>query len=221
MLYYAKKLISLLWDGVLAPPFCAGCKTFLDSRTIFCKQCENTLQPIVSSLIKINSQYSVPVIAISDYKEPLRSLIVAKSWQDIVASSELGELIWQRTYFKDMPCDYLIPIPLHWTRFARRGYNQAQEIAQVLSKHRGVPVINMLKRIKRTPFQSKIPYLQRAGNVSDAFELTVANPKQYEGKTLVLVDDLCTTGSTIKNAAQQLIPLKPAAIIVVVAARVV
>ena len=89
------------------------------------------------------------MIAISDYPEPLSPFIVAKSWGDIVASNQLGELIWQKTYFKDMPCDYLISVPLHWTRFARRGFNQAQEIAQVLACHRDVPVALLIKRVKK------------------------------------------------------------------------
>lgn len=161
------------------------------------------------------------VFAISDYKDPIKSLILAKSSSNIVASNQLGNLIWELTYVRNIAFDYMIPVPLHWTRYAKRGFNQSEEIANILAEKSGKPISKLLKRVKRTPFQSKIMVQARVGNVADAFQLKKLRENVYEGKHLLLIDDLSTTGSTLKFAARELIKLKPASITAVVAARVV
>ncbi len=215
------RAFNLSMDHVIAPPFCAHCKDFLSTRTIFCTECWQKIDPIVSVQIPITKTQSMTVIAVSDYQEPLKSLILAKSWGDIVACNQLGQLIWQMTYFKHMPCDYLIPIPLHWMRFAKRGYNQAEEIAKVLAEQKNVPVATILKRVKNTPFQSSLAHHKRMGNVKEAFALKNGDHAKYHNKHLVLVDDLMTTGSTLAYSAKLLLPFKPASITAVVVCRVV
>jgi ComF family protein len=215
------RAFNLGMDHVIAPPFCAHCKDFISSRLIFCIDCYEKIDPIVSVQIPITKTHSMTVISISDYQEPLKSLILAKSWGDIVASNQLGQLIWQMTYFKHMPCDYLMPIPLHWMRYAKRGYNQAEEIANVLSKYKNIPVANILKRVKNTPFQSSLAHDKRMGNVKEAFALKNGDHSKYHNNHLVLVDDLMTTGSTLAYSAKVLLPLKPASITAVVVCRVI
>lgn len=214
------RLYQLSVDQVIAPPFCAYCKQFLSTRSVFCMSCHDTISPIVSVQLQITKTQSMTVLAIADYQEPLKTLLLAKSWSDITACSQLGQLIWKMTYFKHMPCDYLIPVPLHWIRHAKRGYNQAHEIAKGLAIERIVPVANILKRTKNTPFQSSLAAELRASNVKEAFELkSSTNVSLYENKHLVLVDDLMTTGSTLIASAKQLLALKPASISAVVVSR--
>lgn len=214
------RLYNLSVDQVIAPPFCAYCKQFLSKRTVFCMSCHDMISPIVSVQLQITKSHSMTVLAIADYQEPLKTLLLAKSWSDITACSQLGQLIWKMTYFKHMPCDYLIPVPLHWMRHAKRGYNQAEEIAKALGKEREVLVAPILKRIKNTPFQSAIAAELRASNVKQAFALkSSTNTALYENKHLVLVDDLMTTGSTLIACAKQLLVLKPASLTAVVVSR--
>ncbi len=214
------RVFNVGMDHLIAPPFCAYCKDFLDKREIFCIDCYEKIDPIVSVAVPITPSKSMAVLAISDYEEPLKSLILAKSWNDIIASNQLGQLAWRMTYFKHMPCDYLVPVPLHWMRYAKRGYNQAEEIAKILASNRNVPVANILKRVKNTPFQSSLAHDKRMGNVKEAFQLKNIDPKLYENKHIVLIDDLMTTGSTLVYCAKALLPLKPASITAVVIARV-
>jgi ComF family protein len=160
------------------------------------------------------------VFAAAAYQEPIRSLIVAKRWSNIAASVQLGELIWEKTCFKYAHADILVPIPLHWSRQAWRGYNQAQEIAHALARKKGCSVISLLKRVRHTPFQSKLPATKRGENLAGAFALVSGiDPAAYRGKHIILVDDLMTTGSTLREAARVLRSLKPASITAVVAAR--
>jgi competence protein ComFC len=161
------------------------------------------------------------VFAISNYKDPIRSLILAKRRSDILASYELAQLICDFTVFSQIPADHIIPIPLHWTRYARRGFNQAEEMAKFLAKQRNIPMTPMLTRVKKTKFQAGLDANERQSNVEQAFRLVVKNTQQYRGKHLILVDDLMTTGSTFQSAARVLLDIKPATISGIVAARVI
>lgn len=211
---------QLIMDYFIAPPFCSYCKRFLSKRTVFCVSCEQKIIPVVSITCPLTKTKSMQVFAISGYCEPIKSLILAKSRSDIVASRKLGELLWSMTNIQHKECDYIIPIPLHWTRYAKRGFNQAEEMATIIGRKKNKPVIALLRRTKKTPFQSSLPTSERQGNVASAFIIDAKNQDQYRGKHLILVDDLMTTGSTLQEAARELLKLKPASISAVVAARI-
>lgn len=217
MLYNAQQFLRSL----IAPSLCAYCKIFIDKQLLFCIDCSDMIKPIASVNLPVTANYSINVLAISAYQEPLKSLILSKKFSNICASAVLGELIWQHTHIRHIPVDYFIPIPLHWTRYAHRGFNQADEIAKIVAKHNGKPVVVMLKRSKRTQFQYGLTSQDRNNNLKNAFELSVKRPQDYYQKHLVIVDDLMTTGSTLREAAQELRKLKPASITALVACRVV
>lgn len=219
-----KKGVVLAIDKIsllLFPCCCAYCKKLLDHRAIFCSDCTHMMRPIVSIAMPLTQTRSMKVIALSAYQDPVRVLILAKRWSDIQAGAHLGQLIWDHTNFRAMQADYIIPIPLHWSRYAKRGFNQAEQIARVLANNKGIPMVKVLKRVKKTAFQADLSAPERQANVKDAFELICSDIEKFRNKHLVLVDDLLTTGSTIKSAAHELLLLKPASITVVVAARVV
>ncbi|MCA9770314.1 ComF family protein [Candidatus Dependentiae bacterium] len=228
MLFSINKLKSIVGDSIDAfllfvyPPYCAYCCIYLAMRTTLCSDCLVLIQPIVSTQIKITKKYTVKVLSAGVYKEPLRSLILAKCRSDIVVAQQLGQLIWDMTYIKDRKVDYFVPIPLHWSRYAWRGFNQSNEMANILSSNSGcAPVANILRRNKKTVFQSTLKGQGRIENVSDAFALKNIDYSLYSNKHIVLVDDLFTTGATLHAAARELIKFKPASIIAVVAGRVV
>lgn len=217
------RMMRLVYDQcwlLLAPPLCAYCKRLLEQRTILCSACVLLIQPTVSTTIEVTQKYQMKVFAVGLYADPIKSLILAKRSRARLTSCQLGELMWEYTPIRYTSIDYLIPIPLHWTRFVYRGYNQAEESARVLAAHAGKPVVNLLKRVKRTAYQSSLTGAQRESNVDDAFILNTKNVALYRDKHLILVDDLMTTGATLHTAARELIKLKPASITAVVAARV-
>ena len=215
------KYYNFALDHIIAPPFCIYCKQFLTARSIFCFDCYDMIEPIVSVQLRITKSHSMNVMAACGYKEPVKSLILGKARSDKIASEQLGQLIWQYTYFKHLPCDYLVPIPLHWMRYAKRGYNQAEEIAHVLAREKNIGVENILYRTKNTPFQSSIAFDQRLENVKNVFSLKTNSPEEYYNKHFVIVDDLMTTGATLQSAAKALLPLKLASINAIVACRVI
>lgn len=101
--------------------------------------------------------------------------------------------------------DLLIPVPLHRWRLLRRRYNQAALIAQALSKRVNVPVdLTMLERIRATPVQGHLHAGERHKNVKKAFGLNPDKKDAVKGKTIVLIDDVYTTGATIKECTKTL-----------------
>ena len=97
----------------------------------------------------------------------------------------------------------LVPVPLHRSRLWRRGFNQSAIVARELSRRLNVPLtVDALKRVKSTPPLKGLNMLQRRRTVAGAF---LANPKaKLQGRTVILVDDVLTTGSTADACARAL-----------------
>jgi ComF family protein len=179
------------------------------------------IQPVATIDIKLNNQIIIPVFAASHYEYPTKMLILAKQYQQIFACKALAELMWEKTDIRFQEFDLIIPIPLHWKRYAMRGYNQAEEIAHVLSQKMQTPVIHLLKRTHATAFQLTLSKKDRVTNVANIF--TLAKKEYiplYNNKRILIIDDLLTTGSTIASAGNALLELNPISIKAVVGARV-
>ncbi len=98
--------------------------------------------------------------------------------------------------------DLIIPIPSHFSRILKRGFNPATIIAKHISKLSGMPLnTNALKRIKRTKYQKNKTLMERQENVEGAFR---ADSQIISGKNILLVDDVMTTGATISECAKTL-----------------
>jgi ComF family protein len=220
MYNYIKSILGAL-SRTITIPFCAYCHLLLADDTVLCAACAARIAPIVSTTIALTPSKDIKVIAISDYKDPIKSLILAKSSANIAAACQLGQLLWEYTPIKYMPCDVIVPVPLHWTRYAWRGYNQAEEMARVVARNLQKPLVSLVRRTHKTEFQSKIPFASRHDNVRDVFQLSVSTPNLYHGKHIIIVDDLMTSGATIRMVAQELSKMQPASITGIVACRVV
>lgn len=219
MIHHLRDLHTKILD-IIAPPFCLSCKIFLIQDTVLCAACRVDIKPVISKSIVVTKERSMSVLAIGSYAQPLRSLILAKSRSNRAISCQLGKLVYELTYVAHADFDIIVPVPLHWTRYAWRGYNQAEVIAQEISRKTGKPVVQLLNRIKRTPYQSEVKGIERIKNVKDIFELG-KDVRQYVHKKILLVDDLMTTGATLQSAAKKLVRLKPEKLTAVVAARVI
>lgn len=105
-------------------------------------------------------------------------------------------------WMKRNKIEAIVPIPLHWTKKRRRGYNQAQLLAAEIGKQTGLPVYpKLLKRRKKTKAQKNLDETERKNNLKKAFK-TQENKVQLSH--ILLVDDIYTTGSTINEAALEL-----------------
>lgn len=99
--------------------------------------------------------------------------------------------------------DAIVPVPLHWWRLARRGFNQATALAHVVSEVTRAPVeTSWLRRKRATTAQSRLPETQRDANVRGAFEVTRRD--RVRGRSILLVDDVVTTCATTTECARVL-----------------
>lgn len=98
--------------------------------------------------------------------------------------------------------DLIVPVPLYWLKKMRRGYDQARILARVVGRETGVPVGDALRRTRFTRTQTKLPARRRPGNVRDAFRLR--RGFDVTGMKVVVVDDVMTTGATIRECARVL-----------------
>ena len=100
--------------------------------------------------------------------------------------------------------DYVVPVPLHKKRLRKREYNQSLILASSVSKHTGIGLLkNCLLRVKTSVPQSQLPRKERFKNVKNVFD--VAKPAMVNGKILLLVDDIFTTGATINECSKVLL----------------
>ena len=112
----------------------------------------------------------------------------------------------------------VVPIPHHWRRWLARGYNSAEAIAERVARRLNIPLrIDVLRRIRHTPPQHKLPASERRVNVRGAFK--AKSKKGLEGATVVLVDDVLTTGATCHYAAKALKKAGAKRVVVAVVAR--
>ncbi len=113
--------------------------------------------------------------------------------------------------------DALVPMPLHWWKRLQRGFNQSDLLARELSRRVGVPILHAARRRRRTAVQASLTHAQRRNNVRGAFD--VPAPDQVRGLSLLLVDDVMTTGSTVNACAKALKQAGAARVCVLTVAR--
>lgn len=118
--------------------------------------------------------------------------------------------------------DVLVPVPLHPLRLALRRFNQSALLARAISRRCGVPVdLDALARVKATPPQVGMTRSQRALNVQGAFRVVPERALGIDGRAVVLVDDVLTSGATANAAARALLRGGARRVDVLVFARVV
>ena len=147
------------------------------------------------------------IARVGTFSEPLVTLVhrfkFGRSWEVAqVLAPFVYQAILRLSEETHTPVDLLIPVPLHWSRRARRGFNQADEIARETAALSRWPVAHALWRKRRTAEQALTDsVIARRENLRGAFACRRRAPKQVAGKHIWLIDDVSTTGATLHAAA--------------------
>jgi len=202
--------------NLLFPPLCVSCKREGD---FLCTECIKRLKIKGLRLKKKNPssekewKYMDGVIYALDYAEnpQIQAAIQQFKYRFTKELAEyFGDLIAQKLRELSMnkgKTNILIPVPLHKKRLNYRGFNQAELIAKSVCERVGDSRIShLLRRVKNTSQQAKLNKKERHDNLEDAFVLEsgLLQESGLQNSVYFIVDDVCTTGSTLENCAKVL-----------------
>lgn len=212
-------LRQLVWAGMdlIFPPRCGGCDK---AGERFCPTCLAALAYLPPSVC-VQCGYPLPstgqcaaihppgTVAMAGIRSVLffegslqRALHRLKYKRDIILADSLACLLREawRTY--DLPGGVVMPVPLSAERLHERGYNQAGLLAHAFAELMHLPYRPAAAaRVRHTVSQVKLSAVQRRENVAQAF---AAKPRAVAGETIILIDDVCTTGATLAACAEAL-----------------
>lgn len=229
---------------VIFPPQCPGCAEILHPFTgqIFCPACNDKIKFITGSICSIcgttfpdsraenhlcgdcleNKTYFSYARAVFCYETFILNAIHQFKYKRDISIGEMLASFMADFSFPDIDfTDYslIIPVPLHIKRLRKRGFNQSLVLARAVEHKRQIPVnFSVLKRHKFTLTQTGSNKNERKENIKGAFEVT--NKKKIDGKNIILIDDVYTTGATINECAKTLIKAGAQKVAVLTLARV-
>lgn len=157
------------------------------------------------------------------YDDVARTLVHALKYQD---RTDLAPTLanWMTRAGAELlgEADVLMPVPLHWRRGWTRRYNQSGALARAISRRAAIPFDgDALRRVKPTRQQVGLSRSERARNVQGAFQIPPERKARVQGRRIVLVDDVLTSGATVDACARALLRAGAANVDALVFARVV
>ena len=199
------------------PRLCEGCKKpLLPKETVLCIGCELKL-PFTSSLTdneavqKLSGLFpfihaeALLLFSKEGIAQHLMHQFKYRNKQEI--GRHLGAELGKKIKEKNQQADVLIPIPLHKKKEYQRGFNQAKLICEGMAEVLQIPINDeAVQRIRFTTSQTDKSREERMENVKDCFK--VIDPTSLEGKHILLVDDVLTTGATLSSCAGELLKLE-------------
>jgi len=172
--------------------FCVSCRT--PFQNAFPLDAEGRCALCRSGLRGFDAAY-----CFGTYEGVLRELIHLYKYGRIkTLARPLGELL-AAALPRDQEWNAVVPVPLHWRRQWKRGFNQSELLARAIARHTALPVVNALRRTQATLTQAGLSNTSRRRNVAAAFRCK--RPEAVAGKRILLIDDVMTTGSTAAACA--------------------
>ena len=209
-------LCAACWDGIrfIAPPFCDACGLPFEydpGPGTLCDECVREAPPFERAR------------AAMVYDTSSRELVLAfKHGDRTEAAPEFAS--WMARAGADLlaAADVVTAVPLHWTRLFSRRYNQAALLARAIGRGAGVAVVpDLLLRRRKTPSQGGLGPAQRRRNLQGALAPNPHRAASIDGRRVLIVDDVMTTGATASASTRALLRGGAAAVDVLTLARVV
>jgi len=183
-----------VFASVLAPPRCAACDTPVPRMAVFCASCASTVEAAGDG------------DAAFVYGGAVAQAIVRMKYESRPdLARPLGDLLWRSLAPRAGALHeaLVVPVPLHPSRLAERGYNQSALLARRVARHLGASFAPLaLARARDTPKQATLDREARHANVGGAFRVREA--RRVCGRAVLLVDDVSTTGATLDACSHAL-----------------
>jgi len=202
---------------LLFPPRCVGCGR---GGALICSRCLSTLQyltpplcqrcglPLAAGARCPDCESDPPQIdgirSLSPYDGVMRQAILQLKYENVRAlASPLAQLMWKYQQSQPLSADVLMPVPLHPRRLRSRGYNQSALLAKELGRLASLPVVedSLVRRRNTSPQARTASVEDRRRNVAGAF---ACSDRRGAGKHIIVIDDVCTSGATLKVCAAAL-----------------
>lgn len=190
---------------------CPICSNPITAKILMCKVCEKDIFDINNDLGAKTfpiphgtHKKSLDVYASRPYHGIVKAVILALKYQ---RDPHMADLIIKafrppQLHFENA---ILCPVPLHPRRLLARTYNQSTEIATRIARTSpGAEVLHLLKRTRATQPQGKKNPSQRTRNVANCFSVNARHAKSATDRTIILIDDVCTSGATLVECAKVL-----------------
>lgn len=197
--------------GLSRIPVCSSClrKPEPLKAEFFCVQCRTPFlsnHPLdengLCGLCRRGASGFDAAYAFGAYENELRQLIHLFKYSKIqTLARPLGRFL-SLALPRDQRFDVIVPMPMHWLKRWQRGFNQADLLARELARRTGLPVRHGLRRIHQKAVQAGLTTAKRRANVAGAFQ--PARRSRLEGKRVLLIDDVMTTGATAGACAKAL-----------------
>jgi competence protein ComFC len=149
-----------------------------------------------------------------EYSVAERELIHRFKYKDqAYLGRKMAEIMYDRILAEELEADLILPVPMFRRKEKQRGYNQAAVLAASLAKHMGIPYdAKLLVRTVETEAMSRLSAMERRKNIREVFSVPPKRREKLAGKTVLLVDDIYTTGSTADACASALLAAGPSRI---------
>ena len=225
---WSEKQRRLGWVlDVLLPPQCLRCATIVETHGTLCPPCWSTIRFIERPLCDacgIPFEFDVGEGALCpecirdrpEYTRSRAALVYDEGSRGMILGLKHGDRTdtvsafarWMARAGAELlaEADVIVPVPLHWTRLFARRYNQSALIAHALGKLSGVTVVpDLLVRFRRTPPLGKLGAVERRTTIRNVFAVHPRRGHHLEGRRVLLIDDVHTTGSTARGCARTLL----------------
>lgn len=183
------------------PARCLSCGQVVPPDSLFCKRCAPAVQAPPPREFPLENGKTLLSYAPMYYRNGFRKTLHRYKFRGQWALSHpLGRLCAPQARLFPVDFDAVTYVPLSKVGKRRRGYDQSQRLAKSLALALGLPLLPALEKVRETDTQHQLGKSKRQENVKGAYR---AGPAAA-GKTLLLVDDIVTTGATLRQCAQML-----------------
>lgn len=190
------------------PEHCPYCGVIVKSEAIACDRCMEKIDALQKPIIRGAHGYKVASSFV--YDGYARRMILRLKFHDRIQyvpqiAVILGKDI--RRVYPDADFDVVTAVPMHPKDLKNRGYNQSELLAKELAKRMIIPYAELLDKIKHTKKQQRCSYQERKTNLRGAFKVT--DKSLIEGRRILIVDDIVTTGETLGACCKTINKAKP------------